>query len=145
MVGSALDCRLRLTLSSAVSTTGLMGLLVLPELALERRDLEDLLVKLKPRRCLLVAAAAAGRVAVAVVDMVPVQSSSRENLYQRREESNNPSSLVSDSLGQGKGKRTPVTRFNLRLAVGNLRMQHDARWIKLKNSPRCRRVWSADN
>lgn len=140
MVGSALDCRLRLTLSSAVSTTGLTGLLVLPELALERRDLEDLLVKLKPRRCLLVAAAAAGRVAVAVVDMVPVQSSSREYLYQR-----GPSSLVSDSLGQGKGKRTPVTRFNLRLAVGNLRMQHDARWIKLKNSPRCRRVWSADN
>ena len=76
-----MDCRLRLTLSSAVSPMGLTGTLVLPELALERRDLEDLLVKLKPRRCLLVAAVAAGRVAVAVVDMVPVQSSSREYLY----------------------------------------------------------------
>lgn len=83
MVGSALDCILRLALSSAVSAMGVTGLLVLSELALERRDLEDLLVKLKPRRCLLVAAVAAGRVAVAVVDMVPVQSSRREYLYQK--------------------------------------------------------------
>lgn len=51
-VGSALDFKLRLTLSSAVSVTGAatMGGLLPDEL--DWCDLDDLLPKLKPRWCL---------------------------------------------------------------------------------------------